>query len=56
MDSASSSPGPLKELATSRARFIAELGERLGALRQGLARMATLAEPTPELNAVRRSL
>ncbi len=55
MDS-DSSAGPLKELTTSRARFIAELGERLATLRQGLARMSTSAEPTPELNAVRRRL
>ena len=55
MDS-DSSQGPLRELTISRARFIAELGERIAALRQGLARMSSPAEPTAELNAVRRRL
>jgi CheY-like chemotaxis protein len=51
-----SSPGSLKELATSRARFIAELGERLASIRQGLARVGASAEANAELNAVRRRL
>jgi CheY-like chemotaxis protein len=51
-----SSPGSLKELATSRARFIAELGERLASIRQGLARVGASAEGNGELNAVRRRL
>ena len=50
------SPGPLKELATSRARFIAELGERIMNIRQGLARMSSSSDPGAELNAVRRRL
>lgn len=52
----SDSPGPIQELTTSRARFVAELGERLAALRQGLSRMASTAEAGAELNAVRRRL
>src|SRR5690606_10340599 len=48
--------GPLKELATSRARFVSELGERLATLRQGLGRLGPAGEPSPELNAVRRRL
>jgi CheY-like chemotaxis protein len=51
-----SNPGPLKELATSRARFIAELGERLATLRHGLGRVGSGTEATAELNAVRRRL
>lgn len=51
-----SSPGSLKELATSRARFIAELGERLTSIRQGLGRVGASAEDSGELNAVRRRL
>ncbi|HTV18875.1 MAG TPA: response regulator, partial [Polyangiaceae bacterium] len=46
----------MKELATSRARFIAELGERLASIRQGLARVGASAEDSGELNAVRRRL
>lgn len=42
------------ELDASRERFIAELGERLSALRQSLARFASAAEPAGELNALRR--
>jgi CheY-like chemotaxis protein len=49
-------PGPLQELTSSRARFIAELAERLSALRLGLARLSAAPEPTSELNAVRRRL
>ncbi len=55
MDS-DTSQGPLRELTISRARFIAELGERIAALRQGLARMSSPADPAAELNAVRRRL
>ena len=51
-----SSPGSLKELATSRARFIAELGERVASIRHGLARVGASAEANAELNAVRRRL
>jgi CheY-like chemotaxis protein len=51
-----SNPGPLKELATSRARFIAELGERLASIRHGLARVGATPEASGELNAVRRRL
>jgi hypothetical protein len=51
-----SSTGSLKELATSRARFIAELGERLVSIRQGLSRVGASAEGGGELNAVRRRL
>jgi CheY-like chemotaxis protein len=51
-----SNPGPLKELATSRTRFIAELGERLASIRQGLARVGASPEASGELNAVRRRL
>src|SRR6186713_1073182 len=52
-----SSPGPLEKLATSRARFIAELGERIAAARHGLARIGPgSADPGAELNAVRRRL
>lgn len=51
-----SSPGPLKELATSRARFLAELGERIQAIRQGLGRIGASPEIGAELNAVRRRL
>ncbi|MEY4543851.1 MAG: hypothetical protein RL685_46 [Pseudomonadota bacterium] len=42
------------ELDASRERFIAELGERLSALRQSLARFASASEPAGELNALRR--
>jgi CheY-like chemotaxis protein len=51
-----SSNGPLKELATSRARFLAELAERIGTVRQGLGRIGASAELGTELNAVRRRL
>jgi CheY-like chemotaxis protein len=51
-----SNPGPLKELATSRARFIAELGERLASIRHGLTRVVATPEASGELNAVRRRL
>jgi CheY-like chemotaxis protein len=51
-----SNPGPLKELATSRARFIAELGERVASIRHGLARVGAGPDATGELNAVRRRL
>jgi CheY-like chemotaxis protein len=52
----SPNPGPLKELTNSRARFIAELAERLVVLRQGLARLSAAPEHATELNAVRRRL
>lgn len=51
-----SGPGSLKELATSRTRFVAELGERLGSIRQGLARVGATTDGGGELNAVRRRL
>ena len=52
-----SGPGPLEKLATSRARFISELGEKLAAARLGLARVGIAgADPGAELNSVRRRL
>lgn len=42
------------ELAAPRARFLAELGERLGVLRQSLAKLGAVAESAGELNALRR--
>jgi len=42
------------ELAAPRTRFLAELGERLGALRQSLAKLGAAAESAGELNALRR--
>src|SRR5688500_10707112 len=51
---ASESSEPLKELAISRARFMAELGERIATVRQGLSRLGSTSEPGAELNAVRR--
>ncbi|MEO8178416.1 MAG: response regulator, partial [Deltaproteobacteria bacterium] len=48
------------ELEAPRARFIAELGERISTLRQSLARLSigagTGSEPARELNALRRRL
>jgi CheY-like chemotaxis protein len=43
-----------QELDAPRARFIAELGERISTLRQSLARFGSGAEPAGELNALRR--
>jgi CheY-like chemotaxis protein len=47
-------PEPEAQLDASRARFIAELGERISTLRQSLARFAGGSEPAGELNALRR--
>ncbi|HEU4578552.1 MAG TPA: response regulator, partial [Polyangiaceae bacterium] len=47
-------PEPEAQLDAARARFIAELGERISTLRQSLARFSAGSEPAGELNALRR--
>jgi CheY-like chemotaxis protein len=49
-------PESPRDLEAPRSRFIAELGERLEVLRQGLARLASGSESATELNALRRRL
>jgi CheY-like chemotaxis protein len=45
-----------QELDAPRARFVAELGERISTLRQSLARFGSGSEPAGELNALRRRI
>lgn len=55
MSSGGSGLEPVHELTASRARFVGELGERIAAVRQGLARIAS-GDGDGELNAARRRL